>query len=74
MPTRKQNHTIRNGRETTGRAEPQSQFEVRGGLPPRASRAAKPVGSETDTGIAAILRMRVGCWRPPIYVRDDPDR
>jgi hypothetical protein len=74
MPTRKQNHTIRNGRETTGRTEPQSELEVGSGPQPCPNRAAKPVDCEIDTGIAAILNMRVGCWRPPIYVRDDPAR
>jgi hypothetical protein len=74
MSTRKRNHTIGNGRKTTGRAEPQNQLEVRSGLQPGASRAAKPVERELETGIAAILNMRVGCWRPPIYVKDDPAR
>jgi hypothetical protein len=74
MSTRKRNHTIGTGRKTTRRAEPQSQLEVRSGSQPGASRAAKPVDRELDTGIDAILRMRVGCWRPPIYVRDVPAR
>ncbi|HUE05816.1 MAG TPA: hypothetical protein VMP41_00185 [Acidimicrobiales bacterium] len=74
MSTRKRNHTFRSGRKTTGRAEPQGRLALGSGPQPGPTRAAQHVGCETQTGIEAILGMRVGCWRPPVYVNDGPVR
>jgi hypothetical protein len=71
----KRNHTVQTRLETTGPTESSKRFEDCAEPQTRSAGCIKTtVGSDVSIGIEEILSMRVGCWRPPVYVTDDPPR
>lgn len=71
----KRNDALQTRLETTGPTESSKRFEDCTESQTRSAGCIKTtVGSDVSIGIEEILSMRVGCWRPPVYVTDDPTR
>jgi hypothetical protein len=74
LTLKRRNHTLPTRPETTGTAESRNRFEGCVRSQTRSTVSAPTAGCDDSISIEDILNMRVGCWRPPVYVSDGPPR